>query len=56
MGLLHNQKFNVVETDDPLTILNMDLEAVEKFALYNRPFSADEVSQVHETMKSRFGY
>lgn len=26
------------------------------FALYNRPFSADEVSQVHETMKSRFGY
>ena len=26
------------------------------FALYNRPFSEDEVSQVHETMKSRFGY
>ena len=26
------------------------------FALYNRPFSTDEVSQVHEAMKSRFGY
>ena len=37
MGLLPNQKFNVVETDEPLTILNMDLEGMEKFALYNRP-------------------
>ena len=33
MGLLPNQKFNVVETDEPLTILNMNLE-VWKNLLY----------------------
>jgi len=37
MGLLPNQKFNVIETDDPLTILDMDLVGMEKYALINRP-------------------
>ena len=37
MGLLPNQKFNVIETDDPLTILDMDLTGMEKYALINRP-------------------
>ena len=37
MGLLPNQKFNVIETDDPLTILDMDLAGMEKYALINRP-------------------
>ena len=37
MGLLPNQKFTIIPTDDPLTILNMDLEGMEKYALINRP-------------------
>jgi len=36
---------------------NSYLNHQSKFlALYNRPFSEDEVSQLHETMKPRFGY
>ena len=37
MGLLPNEKFKIVQTDEPLTILNMDLEGMEKYALLHRP-------------------
>jgi len=37
MGLLPNETFKIVPTDEPLTILNMDLEGMEKYALLHRP-------------------
>ncbi len=56
MGLLPNQKFTIVPTDDPLTILNMDLEGMEKYALLNRPelrkSHYDEKISIQETKAS----
>jgi len=37
MGLLPNETFKIVPTDEPLTILNMDLEGMERYALLHRP-------------------
>ena len=37
MGLLPNQKFKIVHTNDPLTILDMSLEGMEEYALFHRP-------------------
>ncbi len=37
MGLMPNQKYKLVKTDEPLTVLNMSLEEMETFALQNRP-------------------
>ena len=37
MGLLPNQKFKLVETKDPLNVLDMTLEEMEVHALQNRP-------------------
>ncbi len=37
MGLLPNQKFKIVSTNDPLTILDMSLEGMEEYALFHRP-------------------
>ena len=56
MGLLPNQKFTIVPTDDPLTILNMDLDGMEKYALINRPelrkSHYDEKISIQETKAS----
>ncbi len=56
MGLLPNQKFTIVPTDDPLTILNMDLDGMEKYALLNRPelrkSHYDEIISIQETKAS----
>ena len=56
MGLLPNQKFTIVPTDDPLTILNMDLDGMEKYALLNRPelrkSHYDEKISIQETKAS----
>ncbi len=56
MGLLPNQKFTIIPTDDPLTILNMDLEGMEKYALINRPelikSHYDEKISIQETKAS----
>ena len=37
MGLLPNEKFRLVETDQPLNELDMKLKHMEKHALVNRP-------------------
>ena len=37
MGLLPNETFKIIPTDEPLTILNMDLDSMEKYALLHRP-------------------
>jgi len=37
MGLLPNQKFKVVETESPLTILDMSIKGMEEYALIHRP-------------------
>ena len=37
MGLLPNEKFTLVETDQPLNELDMKLSHMEKHALVNRP-------------------
>ena len=37
MGLLPNQKFKIVDTNEPLTILDMSLKGMEEHALIHRP-------------------
>ena len=37
MGLLPNQKFKIVDTNEPLTILDMTLNGMEEHALIHRP-------------------
>ena len=37
MGLLPNQKFKIVDTNEPLTILDMTLDGMEEHALIHRP-------------------
>ena len=37
MGLLPNQKFKLINTDEPLIVLDMSLEEMETYALQNRP-------------------
>ena len=37
MGLLPNQKFKIVDTNEPLTILDMSLKGMEDHALIHRP-------------------
>ena len=37
MGLLPNQNFKLVETKEPLNVLDMTLEEMEVYALQNRP-------------------
>ena len=37
MGLLPNQKFKLVKTNEPLNVLDMTLEEMENYALQNRP-------------------
>jgi len=56
MGLLPNQKFTIVPTEDPLTILDMNLDGMEKYALINRPelrkSHYDEKISIQETKAS----
>ena len=56
MGLLPNQKFKVVETKDPLTILDMSIKGMEKYALIHRPelkkSHYDEAISIQETKAS----
>ena len=56
MGLLPNQKFKIITTDDPLTILDMDLKGMEAYALTNRPelkkSHYDEIISTQETKAS----
>ena len=53
MGLLPNQKFKVVPTNDPLTVLNMNLKGMEEYALMHRPelieSHYEEIISVQET-------
>ena len=53
MGLLPNQQFKVVATDNPLTILNMSLKGMEEYALIHRPelkkSHYDEAISIQET-------
>jgi len=53
MGLLPNQKFIVVTTNEPLTILNMSLEGMEEYALIHRPelreSHYEEIISIQET-------
>ena len=53
MGLLPNQKFKVVETKDPLTILDMNIKGMEEYALIHRPelkkSHYDEAISIQET-------
>ena len=37
MGLMPNQKYKLVKTEEPLTVLNMTMEEMETHALQNRP-------------------
>ena len=56
MGLLPNQKFKVVETKDPLTILDMSIKGMEEYALIHRPelkkSHYDEAISIQETKAS----
>ena len=56
MGLLPNQKFKVVPTNDPLTVLDMDLKGMEEYALVHRPelieSHYEEIISVQETKAS----
>ncbi len=56
MGLLPNQKFKIVSTDNPLTVLDMSLEGMEKYALLHRPelreSHYEEIISVQETKAS----
>jgi len=53
MGLLPNQKFKVVPTNDPLTVLDMNLKGMEEYALVHRPelieSHYEEIISVQET-------
>ena len=37
MGLMPNQNYRLVTTQDPLTVLDMTIEEMETYALQNRP-------------------
>ena len=37
MGLMPNQSYKLVETQDPLTVLDMTVDEMETYALQNRP-------------------
>ena len=56
MGLLPNQKFKVVPTNDPLTVLDMNLKGMEEYALVHRPelieSHYEEIISVQETKAS----
>ena len=56
MGLLPNQKFKVVKTKDPLTILDMSIKGMEEYALIHRPelkkSHYDEAISIQETKAS----
>jgi len=56
MGLLPNQKFKIVSTNNPLTVLDMSLEGMEKYALLHRPelreSHYEEIISVQETKAS----
>ena len=56
MGLLPDQKFKIVATDDPLTILDMSLKGMEEYALIHRPelkkSHYDEIISTQETKAS----
>ena len=56
MGLLPNQKFKVIPTNNPLTVLDMSLEGMEKYALLHRPelieSHYEEIISVQETKAS----
>ena len=56
MGLLPNQKFKVVSTNDPLTVLDMSLKGMEEYALIHRPelieSHYEEIISVQETKAS----
>ncbi len=53
MGLLPNQKFKVIPTNNPLTVLDMSLKGMEEYALINRPelieSHYEEIISVQET-------
>ncbi len=53
MGLLPNQKFKVIPTNNPLTVLDMSLTGMEEYALINRPelieSHYEEIISVQET-------
>ena len=36
MGLLPDQEYNLVKTDEPINILDMNIKSMEKHALVNR--------------------
>ena len=56
MGLLPNQKYKVVPTNDPLTVLDMNLKGMEEYALIHRPelieSHYEEIISVQETKAS----
>ena len=56
MGLLPNQKFKIVPTNDPLTVLDMNLKGMEEYALVHRPelieSHYEEIISVQETKAS----
>ena len=56
MGLLPNQKYKVVPTNDPLTVLDMNLKGMEEYALVHRPelieSHYEEIISVQETKAS----
>jgi len=56
MGLLPDQKFKIITTDDPLTILDMSLKGMEEYALIHRPelkkSHYDEIISTQETKAS----